>query len=209
MRTKTITAVALMMLVLGSLSAAIGQPQDQGYRWHRHGGWRVSSTIPAGTQIAVRLDSKISTERQQQGDQWTGTLAQPVVANGRVMIPEGSPVSGVITYATQGSHENRAQLDLAVRDVNLNGESVRMNAETESIIAGSSRAKRIGAIAGGAAAGALLGHAVGGRTGGLIGGLLGGGAGYKLTEHSFRSLSLDPGTVLTFTTSEDVLARRF
>ena len=83
-----------------------------------------------------------------------------------------------------------------------------MNATSENIVAGSKNAQKIGAIAIGAAAGALLGHAVSERHGGLIGGLLGGVAGYGATRHAYRTLVLKPGTEITFTTTEDLVASR-
>ena len=91
----------------------------------------------------------------------------------------------------------------------MDGRSLRVSGETEPIVAGSNRARKIGAIAGGAAAGALLGHAVArGEHGTLIGGILGGAAGYGLSRHALRTMQLKPGTVLTFTTRGDVLAYR-
>lgn len=204
MRTKTLVATALAVLALGS-SGAIGTVEQANAqsRWYR------SYVIPAGTSIPVRMDSKISTENQVRGDTWTGTVAQAVYTNDRVTIPAGSPVEGVVTGAAQGTHNSRATLDLAVRRVTVNGRSYRVNADTEPIVAGSHRAKKIGAIAGGAAAGALLGGAVSdSKRGGLIGGLLGGAAGYGLTRHAFRTLQVKEGTVVTFYTREDMVARR-
>src|SRR5690349_4066578 len=42
-------------------------------------------TIPAGTWIAVRLNEELSSDHNQPGDYFTGTLVQPIVANGRVI----------------------------------------------------------------------------------------------------------------------------
>jgi hypothetical protein len=165
--------------------------------------------VASGTPIDVRLDTEISTENARGGDAWTGTLEQSVVSRGRVTIPAGSPVSGIVTSAQQGTHETQAQLGLAVREVTVNGRSYMMNADTPPIVAGSKRASKIGAIAVGAAAGALVGHSVAkGNHGTLIGGLLGGALGYGVTRNAFRTLQLKPGTVVAFTTLEDVVARR-
>jgi hypothetical protein len=52
-----------------------------------------------------------------------------------------------------------------------------ISASSDSIIAGSTRSRNVGAVAGSAAAGALIGRAVGGSAkGALIGGLIGGAA---------------------------------
>src|SRR5262249_7048874 len=156
----------------------------------------------------VRLDSKISTEDAHSGDTWTGTVSQSVYSDGRVVIPAGSAVQGIVTEAAQGTHTTPARIDLAVRHVNMNGQSPTLYADTQPIVAGSHRAKKIGAIAGGAAVGALVGSAVDKGKGTLIGGLLGGAAGYGLTRHALRTMQLKPGTVVTFTTREDLAYRR-
>jgi hypothetical protein len=165
--------------------------------------------IPAGTAFNVRLDSKVSTEDAQQGDTWTGTVTQSVIAGNRVVIPAGAQVEGAVTSSAQGTHSTRPQMQLAVRNVNIDGRISTMRADTEPIVAGSNRAAKLGVIAGGAAAGALLGHTVAkGSHGTLIGGVLGGAAGYGLSRHAMRTMQLKPGTVLTFTTRGDVLASR-
>jgi len=210
MRTKTFAAITLAVLALGSLSSAWTNTPAYAQRWYRHARWNGSSAmIPAGTSIDVRIDSKISTDDSRPGDTWTGTVNQSVYSGDRVVIPAGSPVSGTVTSAIQGTHDTRPQLDLSVRRVTVNGETRVMNADTEPIVAGSQRAKKLGAIAGGAAVGALVGHTVAKEHHGtLIGGLLGGAAGYGLTRHALRTLELEPGTVVSFTTRQDMMARR-
>jgi hypothetical protein len=199
MRTHRIAAIALG-LTLACFSSVQAQQGWQGYR---------GRTIPAGTDIAVRLDSKISTDDSRAGDQWVGTVTRDVYSNGRVMIPAGSQVSGVVTSSVQGTHNSRPSLDLAMRRVEVNGYSRSISASTPTIVAGSKRAKKIGAIALGTAGGALVGGAVGGKKGAIIGGLLGGGATYGATRHAFRTMQLKPGTELTFTLNESVAMRRY
>jgi hypothetical protein len=214
MRTKTLSRLALVVLTMGTLGAVVAEAQnwrDRGYNesYRSRWGYRTSVMVPAGTPIDVRLDTKISTDDNQSGDTWTGTVYRSVVSGGRVAIPAGSSVSGVVVNTVEGTHNNKPQIALAVRDVNVDGRSVRVNAETEPIVGGSQRAKKIGAIVGGAAAGALVGGLVGDRKGSVIGGLLGGAAGYGLTRHALRTMVLKPGTVVTFTAQNDVVARRW
>lgn len=216
MRTKTIATFAMMIFALGSLSSAWGQNYggwNRGYRNDEsrgYRGYRSAVMVPAGTNIDVRLDSRISTDDTRPGTTWSGTVYHSVMRGNRVAIPAGSPVTGIVTSSVQGTHETRPEVALALRSVEVDGRSLRVSGETEPIVAGSNRARKIGAIAGGAAAGALLGHAVGEHHHGtLIGGLLGGAAGYGLTRHAFRTMELKPGTVLTFTANEDVVARRY
>ena len=194
MRIRTFSTAALLALSMVGASWS-------GNAW--------AARLSAGTPIDVRLDSKISTEHASRGDTWSGTVSQSVVQNGRVIIPAGSPVSGTVTRAAQGTHSTKPSLDLAVRQVTVDGRTYSLRADTEPIVGGSKRAKKIGAVAGGAAAGALLGRAVAkDKHGTLIGGLLGGAAGYGLTRNALRTLQLKQGTVIRFTTTQESVAMR-
>ena len=136
-----------------------------------------SLTVPSGTAVKVAVAARITSETAQPGDTWTGTVKEPVVVGDRIAIPAGSPVTGVVTGVLPAAKGSRATLVLAVKSVEVNGKTRAMSAGTDSIIAGSTRARNLGAVAGGAAAGALIGKAVGGSNkGALIGGLIGGAA---------------------------------
>ena len=77
--------------------------------------------------------------------------------------------------AAEGARRgSRARLELGVRAVLLGDRRTALRARSEPIIAGSTRARNLGAIAGGAAAGALIGKATGDNAGkgALIGGAL-------------------------------------
>ena len=227
---------SIAILALGSVSAmwSTGEARRYGTNgsYDRYGRYQSSNSgyqnrilMPAGTSFNVRLDSQVSTENDPSGDTWNGTVTQSVISGNRVVIPAGTPVEGVVTSSAQGTHSTRPSMQLAkqgaatrhrvdsmqlaVRRVSVDGRSQVVNADTEPIVADSNRARKLGAIAGGAAVGALLGHTVArGNHGTLIGGLLGGAAGYGLTRHANRTMQLKPGTVLTFTTRSDVLAYR-
>jgi hypothetical protein len=201
MRTNTIERVLTFKRFL-TLSLALG---TLGAGWSAA---HARTRVPAGTAIDVRVDSKISTENNDRGDRWTGVVDRDVVSRNRVVIPAGSRVEGVVTTAAQGTHDSKAHLGLAVRRVYVEGRGHIVNADTPPIVAGSRRAKKIGAIAGGAAVGALLGKAVGDGKGAVIGGLLGGAAGYGATRHALRTLQIKSGTVVTFTTRETMIAMR-
>ena len=82
--------------------------------------------------------------------------------------------------------------------------SLRANANP--VIAGSTRARNLGAIAGGAAAGALIGKATGDKpgTGAIIGGAVATGA---VAASKGYQVVLSNGTVMHFVVSEDVAVR--
>ena len=208
MRTKSIVSVGLTILGLGALGSAWTNNEANADVYHRGTWYRSTSTVPAGSSINVQLNSKISTDSNQPGDTWTGTVTQSVYAGNRVVIPAGSPVTGVISGLTQGTHQTRPQLSLALREVNANGQTYALNADTQPIVAGTNRARKLGVIAGSAAVGALVGHTVAkDKHGTLIGGLLGGAAGYGVSRNAMRTMQLKPGTVLTFTSRQQMAVR--
>lgn len=159
-------------------------------------------SLPDGTRLNVRLTSSVSSAGSEAGEDWDGVLADPVIVGDRVALHEGSVVRGVVQRADSHSDGRRATLELAITGVEEDGEMLDLDAGTEPIVAGTSRARHIGAIAGGAAAGALLGKVVtGSGKGALVGGLLGGAAGHYLSTRD-TDVEIRPGTVLTFTVRE-------
>jgi hypothetical protein len=166
-------------------------------------------TLPAGTGIKITVNAQISSETAQPGDAWTGTVAAPVVIGTSAPIPAGSTVHGVIEGVKPAEKGSRAFLLLAVRSIEVGGKSHFVHATADSIIAGSTRARNLGAIAGSAAAGALIGKAVGGSNkGALVGGLLGAAAGTGAVAASKGyQVQLKEGTELTFNLNESVVMR--
>src|SRR5258707_11598659 len=60
--------------------------------------------VPAGTWITVRVNQPLSSNHNQQGDSFTATLDQPLVANGRVIARRGQTVAGVVDNVQKAGH---------------------------------------------------------------------------------------------------------
>ena len=169
--------------------------------------------VDAGTALDISIDTKLSSETVNVGDTWSGTIKENVIVGDRVVFPAGSVVSGVVTESVEAgaakSAGKTASLGLSVTAITVNGNKHAIEAGTEPIVAGSARARNIGAVAGGAAAGALIGRAVGGSgKGALIGGLLGGAAGAGAAAKSKGyQVVIKEGTVLTFKVNAPVTVR--
>lgn len=169
----------------------------------------TGTLVEAGTPINIAVSTQISTETAKAGDTWTGEVKDAVIVGDKVVIPAGSTVEGVVVAAHPAEKGSRASLDLGVRSVSVNGKSYPVSAGTESIVAGSTRARNIGAIAGGAAAGALVGKVVGGGSkGAVIGGLLGGAAATgAVAKSKGYQVVIKEGTVITFNVDKDTRIR--
>lgn len=166
-------------------------------------------TLPSGTAIDVTLATLLSSETAGVGTAWNGSTRNASVVDGRNVIPAGSSVSGTVTSVRPARKGDRAMLDLGLASVTVDGRSYHVRGGTEAIIAGSPRARNLGAIAAGTAAGALVGKAVSGSSKGtLIGAVVGGGAATGVVSQTKGwQVVLKEGTPLTFTTSQAVAVR--
>jgi hypothetical protein len=181
--------------------------QDQGQRRMRRGHRNYRSvTVPQGTIVAVTINDNISTERSTMGDTWQGVMQQAVVVNGRVVIPAGTYVSGTVNEVLPPQRGQDATLCLQLDTVDRFGRSYSLPGSMEPIVAGSTRARDIGIVAGGAVTGAVIGHAIGHSTKGtIIGGLLGGLAGGAFNHaKGGYNIELKPPFTVEFTVDQPV-----
>lgn len=58
--------------------------------------------LPEGTTLTVSLNQQLSTATTQPGAIFSAHLIQPVMKNGRIVIPVGSTVTGRVTSVTEG-----------------------------------------------------------------------------------------------------------
>jgi hypothetical protein len=163
-------------------------------------------TVPVGTVLHVRLGQRLSSETARSGDPWQGVVTIPVIAEGREVIPSGSVLNGVVVHAEKARQGSRARLELRVTSVRVGDRQTSLSASADPVIAGSPRARNLGAIAGGAAAGALLGKATGhSATGGaVIGGAIATGA--VATSKGYQVV-LPDGARMKFVVDHDVAVR--
>lgn len=165
-------------------------------------------TVPEGTALKVKINAEITSETAQPGDTWTGEITEPVIIGTAAPIPAGSIVHGVITGSLAAEKGSRAVLVLAVKSITVGSTEHAVPAGTDSLIAGSTRARNLGGIAGGAAAGALIGKAVGGNKGALVGALLGGGAATGVVAKSKGyQVVVKSGSEMTFNVSRSVVMK--
>ncbi len=162
-------------------------------------------TVPSGTMIELTLDTALSSESAAAGDGWSGT-----VTVGHQGIPVGSTILGTVTSVKAATKGDRAMLDLGMTAIRVDGRKTAVHGSSEAIVAGSTRARNLGAIAGSAAAGALVGDAVSGtKTGTVVGAVAGAGVATAVVAGSQGyQVVLKSGTPLTFMTTEAMAIRR-
>jgi hypothetical protein len=162
-----------------------------------------SLEIPSGTTIRVRMIDKLSSEQNQTGDTFRGTLDEPIEVNGRQLYPKGADVIGRVTDVhPTGRLTEPGELDLVLNTVSSGTVAASIRVEP-LVIKGESHTKSNATkIGGGAALGAVIGAIAGGGKGAAIGTLAGGAAGTGAAAATGKKPALvDPEAVLTFVTS--------
>jgi hypothetical protein len=204
--------VITILAMVGALSAygcrdtqQVGEASAGGTP-RRHAAER---TLPPGTSLDVTLGTPLTSETARVGDRWTGTIRNATVVQGREIVPAGSSVSGTVAAVTPAHKGDRALLDLRLDSVTIDGRDHRVHGGMAAIVAGSTRARNLGAIGAATVAGAVVGHQVGNSDKGtLIGGLLGAGAATGVVSQTKGwQVVLKSGTPLTFTTDQAVAVR--
>lgn len=165
--------------------------------------------VPSGTSVDITLATALTSETASVGDAWNGSVQNAVTIDGKNIIPAGSSVVGTVTSVKPAHKGDRAMLELGLTSISVDGHSYRVEGTMEPVIAGSTRARNLGAIGAATAAGALVGNAVGGSTKGtVIGAVVGGGAATGVVSQTKGwQVVLKDGTPLTFTTHESVAVR--
>jgi hypothetical protein len=134
--------------------------------------------VPAGTVIRVRLNDAIGSKTAQAGQTFTASVMDPIVVDGRTLIPAGATVAGEVTDAkSAGRFKGAAELAITIRSVTVGGVAHTLAASTVSQTSTGKGKRSAAMIGGGGGAGALIGGLAGGGKGALIGALAGAGAG--------------------------------
>jgi hypothetical protein len=175
---------------------------------------QANGPVPAGTALMVKLETTLATFSNKAGDPFQAQLTQPVVVNGRTVIPAGATVEGRVTKVAEPRRISgkptigilpealilptgeRLFLDATLVDTNIPGTDVNREGQFK----GSGHDRRDQVEVGGM----LIGGLVGGPIGVVVGGAIGAGSsgGYWLTKH--HSATLPAGTVLTLEVNRPV-----
>jgi hypothetical protein len=163
-------------------------------------------TVPSGTELSVRTNDEIHSEKAAVGDSFTATLDSPVYVGEAIAIPAHAEVRGnVVDVKSAGKFAGRSEMVLQLTNVSYNGRSYPITSSKWQKY-GASRGKNTAAkVGGGAAIGAVIGGIAGGGKGAAIGAGIGAGAGTGVQAVTkSEQIVLRPETVLTFTLENPV-----
>jgi hypothetical protein len=154
-----------------------------------------SVEIPVGTEIDTRLQNALNSGTNQVEDRFEATTLVDVGVNGRVVIPAGSVMRGVITNVEPATRTNRtARLTVSFDQVTVDGTAHPIRGTVSQAIEGEGIRGETTRIGAGAGVGAIIGGLLGGVKGALAGILIGGGGTIAATEG--KEVQLPQGAVL-------------
>jgi len=111
--------------------------------------------VPTGTKLEITLARELSTEKDQAGDAWEGSLAADVVQDGKLVWSAGSAARGVVTQSAAAGRLSNGQGALGIRLTEIAG--VGIDTDTHVVVATAKGERNAKYIGGGAALGALIG----------------------------------------------------
>jgi hypothetical protein len=163
-------------------------------------------TIPSGARVRVTLIDGVSTENSSPGDEFTASLAEPIVVNGKTVVESGSKVRGrVVDVEESGRVKGRASISLILTSLAADGRNLSIDTKPFVAVAEASKGRDAAIIGGAAGIGAAIGAIAGGGDGAAKGALIGGGAGTgTVLATKGKDLHYPPETRLNFTLAKPI-----
>lgn len=213
----------VLLLVTGTLVAQQGASQESSPALVTSPRPKIHQyTIPAGTQVPIRLENAISTKTSRPGEAVYARTTFPVAINEKIVIPAGTYVQGKIAQIKPaGRLKGRAEVLLHFTTlIYPSGYTVMLPGALENapdvdkahvkdkegtIQADSNKAKTAATIAQPAGEGALVGALARGGEGALIGAGVGGAIGTTIAALSHgNEVTFHPGTTLEVVIQREV-----
>jgi hypothetical protein len=95
----------------------------------------AAAEIPQGSHALLRLVNSVSTRTAREGDYVYMRTASPIAAGGRIVVPEGSYVQGVVTHSLRsGRVKGKAELAFRIETLTLpSGKTIRLSPHLSSV----------------------------------------------------------------------------
>ena len=166
---------------------------------------RRTVSVPAGTQINVRLTTTIEVDASQAGQRFKAIVDDPVMLGGSVVIPRGATATLQAAKVEQsGKMKGSDKISLKLNSIGFGGSVYEVASgyvETKGKGEGKKTARKVG---GGAGLGAIVGGIAGGGSGAAIGAAVGGVTGAAISAGGEEHLKLPAETRLQFVLSAAV-----
>ena len=166
-------------------------------------------TVPAGTEIAIRINQNINVKHTVAGEHFSGEVVEPISLNGVVVIPRGTPVGGRVDAAHRRGHfKGSSILELRLTSMTLNGYEYPLDTH-DNVRTKKGKGKRTAGFIGGlTGAGMLIGGVASGGVGLGIGAAAGAGAGTLIAGTTGnRDLDIPAESVMHFRLADNLVVQ--
>jgi hypothetical protein len=158
-------------------------------------GTQSAMSIPAGTELDVRLLNTLNSGTAQVEDRFEATTLVDLSIDGRTIVPAGSVMRGVVTAVERATRTNRtSKMTVSFDQLTVNGRSHPIRATVTQAIEGEGIKGELPRTGAGAGVGAILGGVLGGVKGAVLGAIIGAGGTIAATEG--KQVELPQGTTL-------------
>jgi hypothetical protein len=176
------------------------------YRDRDNGGYRDTQanrdrdgqsgrSIPAGTEVDVRLQTRLDSKDAMVEDRVEATTLVDLYSGNDLLVPAGSLMVGQVTAVDKATRTDRkGSLTVAFNRLTVNGRTRDIRGSVTQALEAGGVKDEAGRVGAGAGVGAIIGGILGGVKGAIAGVLIGGGGVLVATEG--KDVELEPGAVL-------------
>lgn len=156
-------------------------------------------TLAGDSVLGVSLDSTISSETAKVEDRVNARLSRDVLVDGKVAVPSGARLEGVVTEVVRGGKfKERARIVVSFQTLIL-ADGTKIALTTDPVFRDGEPPANVNAKVGGSGVvGAILGAMIGGKKGAVLGGAAGAAGGAAVVAAGNRAeVTLVSGSSLT------------
>ena len=151
--------------------------------------------IPVGQEFDVRLQATLSSETSTPEQRFEATTAVDITQNGRVLIPAGSVVRGVVSSVEPAGRVDRSgSLTLSFDQMTVRGRNYPIRGLATQVFESRGIREEVGTAGAGAGIGGVIGGLIGGVKGALLGAVIGAGGAIAATDG--KDVHLPAGSVI-------------
>jgi hypothetical protein len=162
--------------------------------------------IPSGQELDVRLQSTLSSENATVEQRFQATTAADLTQDGRVLIPAGSVVHGVVSYVKPAGRLERAgSLTLSFDRATIRGRDYPIRGMATQVFESGGIREEVGTAGAGAGLGGIVGGILGGVKGAVLGAIIGAGGAIAATDG--KDVELPAGSIIRVRLDSDVNIR--
>ena len=151
--------------------------------------------IPVGQELDVRLQTPLSSETATVEQRFEAVTVVDLMQNGRVLVPAGSIVHGVVSAVKPaGRIDREGSLTLSFDRITIRGREQAIRGMATQVFESGGIREEVGTAGAGAGVGGLIGGLLGGVKGAVLGAVIGAGGAIAATDG--KDIHLPAGSIV-------------